>query len=556
MNSSAASFDETSPETFYDIQENTTTNLVYLLIVLTLLYSTFFWALYQILKFSLPSLWFDSGITVFSLGSLIALGIGVVTAFFHFVVAHFRDIRPELIRLGAKQIDEDDQYHTVFENVLDEMRVATGRTDLEAYVLPSRYRTAFSLEDRNRAAVVITEGALGVLDRHEIQAVVAHEVAHVGYGDTSIKSFIHNLVSTVDTINDEGFDDDYSEGVFLSHRRSNVGLAYFAVMVLTHTYEYALRFLQTTISKERERRADATAVEYNRHPQALASALYKLGIHYRQYSLSSMNFRGIKYFRRSDFESLQIVPVHINNPNDGFLDDLFNTHPSIDERIETLLGLAHDSRKNLEASVDDTATDYLDTNVVKTDRGEPVMDESFWVMQDGDKEGPIPFSQLMDENYLDENTRIGYTKDGPMQNMGTLNLFRYLLDRTNQGTMNQNCPACRGPLSTKEYLGVPVDTCTICGGVGVKNSRMIRIACRFRSDEEELPDAMKEFSHSPAYNEDPDEDFETRNDCPKCGGEFEKCFYGDSTSLVLDSCQDCQYLWFEHGEFHTACKLQ
>lgn len=549
-------FSNTNPETFYDIQEEKTANLLYLMGILVALYCSFFWAAYVVFRLGIRLRSPEVAEHVIGWGgSRYALGFGVLTAVVHFFVAFTRDIRPELARLGVKEPDPEDQYHRVFSNVLEEMKVATGRTDIRGYVLPTRYRTALSLEDRSNAAVIVTEGALGVLDRNEIQAVVAHEVAHVAYGDTALKTFVHKMVSFVDALNADSFENRSTDWGYRSYRSGKGSVGHIGVVMVSYAYECLLRLLSTTISKERERRADATAVEYNRNPLALAGALHKLGSYYRQSSLDVGQYRGSRYLRKSDFDSLQVVPVNASLNRDSFFDNLFNTHPPLEERLNTLLDLAGTPRENLENAIEQETTESFETNCVRAEDGEPIVEKSFWTEKKGEASGPHSFSELLADELFGPRTKIGLSPDGPMQSMQSLPLFQYLFELVDQGKLNRDCPECGGPLLSDDYLGVPLETCPICGGVGVQSDRMLRVVCRYQKGNNNAPGDVKGFSHPPAYDQEPEEDFELKQPCPECAGDFEKSFYTGLSSLIVDTCKKCGFVWFENGELQVACEV-
>jgi len=559
--------EDTNPQTFYDIQEETTWTIMGLVLIVNVLYISFFLMIWGLILFYLN---YESDgmleLSLFGPVGQIAVVIGVGSACVHAFVAYFRDLEGELRKIGAEEIDPDDRYHRVFDNVLDEMRIAADRSDVEGYVLPSKYRTALSLAGRNRSAVVLTEGAISSLDRSELQSVVAHEFAHIAYGDTKAKTFLQNIVSSLDdltdTLSERGGSDDHSFYT-LSYRESDGGelVAYLLLLLVTTLYETVTRVLSTTISKQREWRADATAVEFTRNPEALASALYKIGFFYDKNTVKMPKYVSHSRLTRRNYESLQLVPVSAERyENDGgWFDQLFNTHPPLRKRINKLLDMVRVSFQDLKSSVTavDPTEDYVSQPVQMPD-GTPLQEQECWVERDGQVNGPMPIVQLFTGGMLDGDARIRLSSSGPLKPLSAFPFFQEVQKRGTTGDQNGGCPDCGGVLREDEYLGAPIDACAVCGGVGTEIKHLARIICRYRADEDEEQEVrlnLDQFNESPHPTEQPEEQRELQGTCPECDREFNKSFYTGRTSLIVDVCSVCGYLWFEHREFQIACRL-
>ena len=86
--------------------------------------------------------------------------------------------------MRAQYTDLRDTYHQMFQNIVEEVSVATGGIKIEAVVVPSMAMNAFALSDFNgRHVIGVTEGLLSRLSRSQIEAVVGHEAAHIVSGD-------------------------------------------------------------------------------------------------------------------------------------------------------------------------------------------------------------------------------------------------------------------------------------------------------------------------------------------------------------------------------------
>lgn len=542
---------KTRPETFYDIQEDTTRATFYLLGILTLLYISFFSA-----GFLVIGLWMklEAGVKLTTFvweGILGSSAIGVVVTLGHALVAYLRDVDTELDQLMAEELDMDDHYHRRLNNIVDELKIASGRTDLEVFVIPTQYRTALSLEDNHRAVVIVSEGALGVLRRDELQAVMAHEVAHVMYEDTRIKTFLHGLVSFFGGFKKLTNYDSPNVRV-----KGEGAVLVVALVVLTLIYQFITSAMAMTISKQREWRADATAVEYVRNPEALASALYKLGWYYRESNdLKTMQYVRYEKLSEEDYESLQIVPVSFRGEEASWT-NLFQTHPPLFDRIEKLLAMTRTPFENLENQISHKTTRHFPVERVKNKEGVAVKDRDFWIEENGDRKGPMPFAEIVRGESFNPDTEIAVEQEGPTAPLRDLPLFQFLFSLREEGKMNHDCPECGGPLRRRHYLGVPLKACVICGGVGIKHEHLIRVACRYKTDQDSEKDPeFDEFRETPPPGGHPEEPFELSGDCPVCNNEFTKRYYGGNTSLVVDICAMCGFTWFEYNELQVACEL-
>jgi heat shock protein HtpX len=178
-------------------------------------------------------------------------------------------------------------------NVVDEMSIASGLPRPTLWIVPDDDPNAFATgRDPKRASIAVTEGLLARLDRDELQAVVAHEFAHVARYDTRLMTLVAAMVGAIALLSD-------GLGRFLWHsgrvgdtaarsmggvaaRRSGgrgggLGLILLVVWVLTLVIApFVSRLMAMALSRKREFLADATAAQYTRNPAALASALAKL----------------------------------------------------------------------------------------------------------------------------------------------------------------------------------------------------------------------------------------------------------------------------------------
>jgi len=187
------------------------------------------------------------------------------------------------------------------------------------YVIPTESPNAFATGRSPRhAAVAVTEGILRLMDRGELEGVLAHELGHVRNRDTLINTIAATLAGVIMILAQMArFAAFFGGGRDDEDRGGVVGLLAMAILA-----PFAAALIQMAISRAREYLADATAARVTRNPGALASALERLQ-------------------RASQRLPLEANPatahLFIVNPLSGhsFL-RLFSTHPPIEERVARL----------------------------------------------------------------------------------------------------------------------------------------------------------------------------------------------------------------------------
>ncbi len=269
--------------------------------------------------------------TVYMLLAALAIGLG------HWFFSTRNLVQRIVELIGAQYLDPGDAYHQYFRNIVDEIVIATGSRPLEAMVIPMAGMEAFALADfQGRAVIGVTEGVLARLSRSQIEAVVAHEAAHILSGDC--------LDVTVTCSLGELYDELF-EKIRLGMRHFNrafiLGVFLFVIVGLARGLSMLLRAF---ISREREYRADALAVRMTRDPQSLAEALKIIGRSWRGMGLPG--------------EMLQ--SIFIVNPRGDRLDesegvwaDLLSSHPPVRKRVGILLDMLHMSEPELEDRLQD-----------------------------------------------------------------------------------------------------------------------------------------------------------------------------------------------------------
>jgi heat shock protein HtpX len=250
---------------------------------------------------------------------------------------------------GAKEIlDPANDAERRLVNVVEEMAVASGLPRPRIFVVPDADPNAFATGiEPAKACIAVTEGLLTSLSREELQGVVAHEMAHVQNFDTRLMTLLAAMVGAIALMSD-GMGRMLRFGSFGGGRnrssRSGDGkggnpLAIIILVLWVITLILApiiSRFLAMAVSRKREYLADATGAQFTRNPLALASALEKLDA---AAAPTQAITKGAAHLCIVDPSASQL------SQKEGFLGDVFSSHPPIRMRITRLKGMAYQQVK-------------------------------------------------------------------------------------------------------------------------------------------------------------------------------------------------------------------
>lgn len=229
---------------------------------------------------------------------------------------------------GAREVDHNSAPQLF--NIVEEMKIASGLPAMpRVFIIDSDVPNAFAVGlNPQRAAVAVTTGLLSRLNRDELQGVIAHELGHIANRDTLFMTLAGVTVGAVILLADlflRGL--RYGGG---RNRRSSSrngggqGAAIMAVVaiILAILAPLLAQILYFACSRRREYLADASAAQFTRYPEGLASALEKI-----------TGYQG---------ERLQVsravAPMMTVNPlaAAGSATSVFSTHPATADRIRVL----------------------------------------------------------------------------------------------------------------------------------------------------------------------------------------------------------------------------
>ncbi|MFQ5464554.1 MAG: M48 family metallopeptidase [Thermodesulfobacteriota bacterium] len=240
---------------------------------------------------------------------------------------------------GAVPPAPENLTHRTLHNVVTEMCLAGGLPMPRIYVIPDPAPNAFATgRSPGAASVAVTQGLLDATNREELQAVVAHEMAHIRNNDIRTMTVVAVLLGTSALLTDWAIRTWRYAGVRSRARLRGKGLGPLALLVIALfvlVSPVISRIMAMAVSRSREYQADATAAELTRNPKALASALEKI-----QEATSPVRsaHKGTAHLFISD-------PLkRRSSEREGFFANLFSTHPPLERRIERLrkMGYAWD----------------------------------------------------------------------------------------------------------------------------------------------------------------------------------------------------------------------
>ena len=224
----------------------------------------------------------------------------------------------------------DRKRNLAFYTVAENLALGAGIPKPKLYVIDDSAANAFATgRDPEHAVVCATTGLLQKLTRSELEGVIAHELTHVRNYDTRLMSVVSVLVGMVALLGDwllrarwyGGKDRDRSDGNQLGAIILILGI------VLAILSPIIAQLIQLAISRRREFMADAGSVEITRQPGGLISALTKISSD--REPLEAANKATAHLYIVNPFKEKGHGAV-------GWLANLFNTHPPIEERIKVL----------------------------------------------------------------------------------------------------------------------------------------------------------------------------------------------------------------------------
>jgi len=226
-----------------------------------------------------------------------------------------------LTMTGAKELQYSDNPKLF--DLVQEVCIASGLKMPKVAIVEDSAPNAFATgRNPEKALIAFTTGILDVMDRDELQGVIAHELSHVKNRDTLVSAIAATTAGAIALLSDFIMRMMWFGGGRDRDRDNNQNpIALVASLIVLILAPLAALLLRSAISRRREALADATAVSFTRNPAGLRKALEVL-----QRDSTVVNQR-----------STAVAHIWIESPlDDSSVSKLFATHPPLAERIATL----------------------------------------------------------------------------------------------------------------------------------------------------------------------------------------------------------------------------
>lgn len=240
---------------------------------------------------------------------------GLIGAAAYAIITYYAGSKMALAVNRAQEIQKKDNPRLW--RMVENLSITDGLPMPRVFIMDDPAPNAFATgRDPKHSAVCVTTGLLDMMDDHELQGVLAHEMGHVKNYDIRVSLVAFALTAIISLIADIML-----RMVWFSDNRQNNGPFLILGIVAAILAPIVALMIQMAISRQREYLADATGALTTRYPEGLASALEKIG----------------KAGSAVQRQNTATAHLFFANPlKGGSLAGLFSTHPPIEDRIARL----------------------------------------------------------------------------------------------------------------------------------------------------------------------------------------------------------------------------
>ena len=222
----------------------------------------------------------------------------------------------------AKPASESTEHDLI--NIVENLAITAGLPMPKVYIIQDPAPNAFATgRNAKNAVVAVTSGLLGMLNKTELEGVIAHELSHIGNRDILLNTVVVVLVGSLAILSDI-----FLRSTLFGGRRDNEkggGIIMIIGLILMILSPIIAQIIQLAISRKREFLADASGALLTRYPEGLADALRKISSYSGQMKMA--NNATAHLFIASPFGKFG-----------NKVSNLFMTHPPVEQRIKALLG--------------------------------------------------------------------------------------------------------------------------------------------------------------------------------------------------------------------------
>jgi heat shock protein HtpX len=258
---------------------------------------------------------------------IVALGISGAMSFYSY---RYGD-RLVLRAARARPVTHDEQPR--LHNIVEGLALAAGLPKPAVYVVPEQAPNAFATgRDPEHSSIAVTQGLLDMMNRVELEGVIGHEMSHIRDRDILLGTIVATLVGSVVLISEFMLRWFWWGGGVGGGRRSRdgegEGFALLAILgiVLAILAPIVAQVIRLAMSRRREYLADAEGALLTRYPPGLVSALKKI----------AADNTPMRVANNATAHLWLNQPSRIQGEANHWFENLFSTHPPIQERIRVL----------------------------------------------------------------------------------------------------------------------------------------------------------------------------------------------------------------------------
>lgn len=270
-------------------------------------------------------------------GGYVGAGIALVFVLITTWISYYNSDKIALTMSRAKPADPDE--YAQLHNIVEGLALAGGMPKPRVYVVDDMAPNAFATgRNPENSAIAVTTGLLAIMNRQELEGVLAHELAHIRDYDILVSTLAVTMVGLITLLADIGL-----RAVFYGFgnrdRAGNSGpfmlVLGIVALILLILSPFLAKLMQAAVSRNRESLADVEGVNLTRYPQGLMSALQKLQANSSVVSTSS---------RATAHLWIESPLDQSGDSKISWLNKMYNTHPPLEERIAVLNEMVNDPR--------------------------------------------------------------------------------------------------------------------------------------------------------------------------------------------------------------------
>lgn len=251
------------------------------------------------------------------------LWFAVIFSVFSNWFSYFHSDKIALMSTGARPANkETDIEERQLVNLVENIAITAGVPTPRVYVIDDHAPNAFATgRDPKHATVTVTRGLMQLLDKPQMEGVIAHELSHIKNYDILLSTVVITLVGAITLLGDMMVRTNIFRSSSDNDNKNNP-LAIVAIIFIILSPLFA-QLIHLAISRKREFLADASGALLTRYPEGLAQALEKIE-------------QTAKPLRRANRATAHLFIANPFAEAQNKLANLFSTHPKTAERVKAL----------------------------------------------------------------------------------------------------------------------------------------------------------------------------------------------------------------------------